>query len=61
MAHKMTRWVNALPIVVWAALTFAPVVVSQGQNPYASVRAELERRYAENAAVFMKWDVREAP
>jgi hypothetical protein len=35
----------------------APILGSRGQDPNASVRAELERRYAENAAAFMKWDV----
>jgi ketosteroid isomerase-like protein len=36
----------------------APIHGSRGQHPDASIRAELERRYAENAAAFMKWDVK---
>jgi ketosteroid isomerase-like protein len=35
----------------------APIVESRGQQSTASVRRELERRYAENAAAFRKWDV----
>jgi ketosteroid isomerase-like protein len=34
-----------------------PIRGSRGQDPNAPVRAELERRYAENAAAFMKWDL----
>ena len=34
-----------------------PVHGSRREDPNASVRAELEGRYAENAAAFMKWDV----
>jgi ketosteroid isomerase-like protein len=36
----------------------APVRSSRGQHPDASsVRADLERRYAENAAAFKSWDL----
>ena len=53
----MTRR-GVLPIVGWMALTVcAPGLGSGGQNTDASVRAELERRYAENATAFMKWDL----
>lgn len=50
---------RALVIVVGIAFfACAPILEGRGQDPYASVRAELERRYAENAAAFMKWDVK---
>jgi ketosteroid isomerase-like protein len=42
--------------MVFTACT--PVLGRQRQDPNASVRAELERRYAENAAAFMKWDLK---
>ena len=55
----MTRRSGVLPIVGWMALiACAPVLGSGGQKSDASVRAELERRYAENAAAFMKWDLK---
>ena len=55
----MTRHLGILPIVGCMALSaWAPMLGSQRQDPNAAVRAELERRYAENAAAFMKWDVK---
>ena len=55
----MTRCSRALTIVVWLALiASAPLLGKPRQDPLASVRAELERRYAENAAAFMKRDLR---
>ena len=36
----------------------APIHGRRGQDPNASVRAELERRYAENATAFTNWDLR---
>ena len=45
-------------LAVWMTLAAcAPARSSREQDPNASVRAELERRYAENAAAFMRWDV----
>lgn len=35
----------------------APIRVNRAQDRNASVRRELERRYDENAAAFMKWDI----
>jgi ketosteroid isomerase-like protein len=53
------RRFEVLPIVGWLAFTaWAPVVGSGGQKSDASVHAELERRYAENAAAFMKRDLK---
>jgi len=48
----------ALGMAAWIALTAcAPDLGSRGQDAKATVRAELDRRYAENAAAFMKWDL----
>jgi ketosteroid isomerase-like protein len=44
-------------VVSMAVAACAPILASRGQEPNASIRAELERRYAENAAAFMKWDL----
>lgn len=53
------RRFGVLPIVGWLTVTAgAPVLGSGGQNSDAAVRAALERRYAENAAAFMKGDVK---
>ena len=55
----MTRHLGILPIVGCMALSaWAPMLGSQRQDPNAAVRAELERRYAENAAAFMKSDLK---
>jgi ketosteroid isomerase-like protein len=49
---------GALVLAAWMTfLACAPVRGSRGPDPDASVRAELERRYAENAAAFMRWDL----
>jgi ketosteroid isomerase-like protein len=53
----MKRGSEALAIVVWLVLTACTPVSSGGQAAQASVRADLERRYAENAAAFMKGDI----
>ena len=48
-------------LVLSAWMTFAacaPIHGSRGQDPDSAIRAELEGRYAENAAAFMKWDVK---
>ena len=48
----------ALGMAAWIALTAcAPDLGSRGQDAKATVRAELDRRYAENAAAFMNWDL----
>lgn len=50
--------IPGLVLVVWMTLAAcAPARVSRGQDPEASLRVELERRYAENAAAFMRWDL----
>lgn len=49
---------GAVVLVVWMTLVAcAPARGSRGQDPDGSLRAELERRYAENAAAFMRWDL----
>ncbi|MGE5835835.1 MAG: nuclear transport factor 2 family protein [Acidobacteriota bacterium] len=54
----MMQGAGPLRIAAWIALTAcAPLLGSRGQESRASVRAELERRYAENAAAFMKGDL----
>ena len=46
-------------MVAWMTLAAcAPIPGSRGQEPAASVRAELEHRYAENATAFTNWDLR---
>jgi len=44
--------------IVWMFLSAsAPILGGPAQDRDASVRAELERRYAQNAAAFMRWDL----
>ena len=53
------RLSRTLAIAAWMSLTAcAPARAARGQETDAAVRAALERRYAENAAAFMKWDVK---
>ena len=52
------RPLRAVVIAAWMTLAAcAPARGTRDEDPNASVRAELERRYAENAAAFMRWDV----
>lgn len=54
----MMQGAGPLRIAAWIALTAcAPWLDSRGQESKATVRAALDRRYAENAAAFMKWDL----
>lgn len=53
------RFSGTSAMIAWMTLAAcAPIPGSRGQDPDASVRAELERRYAENATAFTNWDLR---
>jgi hypothetical protein len=55
---KAMRRAEAFGVVVGIALSASmPILAGRGQDSSARVRADLERRYAENASAFMKWDL----
>lgn len=53
----MTRRSRLLATVSAMLFACAPILANGTQDAQAAIRVELERRYAENAAAFMKWDV----
>jgi ketosteroid isomerase-like protein len=53
------RWTEAFAMFVGVTIAAsAPILAGHGQDPNAAVRTELEHRYTENAAAFMRWDVK---